>query len=240
MPLPNLNPFTPKSDSGVAELQRVLKTYVQITGYQPADPGAVDGIIGVKTTMAVIAMLPRVPGLPAEVRALAPVLTLMLATAEGKQQAFDLIRKNAGSISKAVIALEAYRIGTATGTPGTTPSTTAIKTGALNYAASLVWMGAAPTPGGAVPAMPAASIWFYDSWKRTYRVAVPQGTLAGFADYVEVAPAASRPNFGTEVGRGAFMSAVGQWWATPLGMAALGVLTLGGGYAAYRGARALL
>lgn len=238
--------WVPKSDSGVAELQRVLKTYVQITGYTPADPGTVDGIVGIKTVMAVVAMLPRVPGLPSEIRALAPVISLMLVTDDGRAQAFNLVKSNAGTISKAIIALEAYRIGTASGSPGATPTSTSIKAGTLQMhaAAAAVAAGMLPpvtaTGGGAIPTSPELSIWFYDVWKRSYRVAVPRGTLAGFTNYVEVAPAVSQPNFGTQVSRGAFMSAIGQWWGSPLGMAAIAAALAGGGYAAYRGARSFL
>ena len=236
--------WAPKSDSSVAELQRVLKVYVQLTGYAPADPGTVDGLVGLRTVTAVIAMIPRVPGLPAELRAIAPVLTLMLATDDGKKQAFDLVKKNAGTISKAIIGLQIYQVGSQGGSPGTTPTTTSIKNGMQHAGALLAISGMQPpassTSGGTVPTNPTTTIWFYDMWTRTFRVAVPRGTLGGFTDYVEVAPAASRPNFGTEVSRGAFMSATGRWWGSPLGMAAIAVGVIGGGYVAYRVARALL
>lgn len=248
---------TPVSDSGVAELQRVLKAYVQITGYAPADPGTVDGIVGIKTAMAVIAMLPRVPGLPDEVRALAPVISLMLATEDGRSQAFGIIKRNAGTISKGIIAMEAYRVGTSSPTappPGTTPTSTSVKANTLwhpganiNAVTSGQVAPAITTAGGAIPTNPALAIWFFDGFHffgfknaSVYRLAVPRGGLNGFADYVEVAPSASQPNFGTQVSRTAFMAAVGQWWWTVPGMIAIGAALAGGGYAAYRGARALL
>lgn len=241
---------TPTSDSGVAELQRVLKTYAQITGYTPADPGVVDGVIGIKTTMAVIAIVPRVPGLPSEVTAMVPVMALMLAAEDTRTQVFNLIKRNASLITKAIIALEAYRVGTGTGTapPATTPTSTSIKAGTLwqpgaNPYAATTMTATAPmvyTSGGAIPGDPTRAIWFRDAFTRRYRVAVPKQGLHGFADYVEVAPSASPPASGTQVSRTAFMSAIGKWWGTLPGMIALGAVGVGVGFAAYKGARAVI
>jgi len=100
------------SDPTVAELQRVLTVYAQATGYAPANPGAVDGIVGQPTAMAVAAIVPRLPGLPAEVVAMAPLISLMLATDQGRNEIFTLIKRNAGTITKAIVALEAYRLAT--------------------------------------------------------------------------------------------------------------------------------
>lgn len=230
----------PRSDSSVAELQRVLTTYAQITGFTPANPGPVDGIVGIKTTLAVVAMLPRVPGLPSEVTAMAPVIALLLATTDGQKQAFGLIQRNASTISRAIIALEAYRIGTASGTPGTTPTTTSIKTGRPGGFITNAVFTAAPTPDGAgVPTNPSMAIWFYDSFQHKYRVAVPRVSLgSSYVDYVEVAPAASRPTFGTEVTRLTFMSAVGKWWASPIGIAAIAGGVAAAAFVAYKGVQA--
>jgi hypothetical protein len=238
---------TPKSDSGVAELQRVLKAYVQLTGYAPADPGTVDGIVGARTAMAVIAMLPRVPGMPEEIRALAPVMALLLATADGQKQAYGIITRNAGTISKGIIALEAYRIGSGATTPPT-PTAASIKAGTLwqpggnPYAvtSNTVTAPIVYTAGGAIPGNPAQAIWFYDLFSRNYRLAVPKQGLSGFSDYVEVAPSMSEPNAGVRVSRSAFMSATGRWWGTYLGMAAIGFGAIGASVVAYRGARAVL
>jgi hypothetical protein len=100
------------SDPTVAELQRVLTIYAQATGYAPANPGAVDGIVGQRTALAVAAMVPRLPGLPAEVVAMAPLISLMLATDQGRNEIFALIKRQATTITRAVIALEAYRLAT--------------------------------------------------------------------------------------------------------------------------------
>jgi hypothetical protein len=222
------------SDSGVAELQRVLKAYVQVTGYTPADPGTVDGIVGVKTAMAVIAMLPRVPGIPEEVRAMAPVLSIMLATDDGKTQVYRTIKNNASTIAKAIIALEAYRVGTSSGSPATTATSTAIATNTFFNP------GAIATAGGAIPGDPRVTIWFYDGFRKVYRVAVPKAGLAGFSNYVEVSPSASLPAYGTQVSRNAFMSATGRWWGTYPGMAGIGVGVIAATAVAYRAVRAVL
>lgn len=100
------------SDPTVAELQRVLTVYANATGYAPANPGAVDGIVGQRTALAVAAMVPRLPGLPAEVVAMAPLISLMLATDQGRNEIFGLIKRNAPNITRAIIALEAYRLAT--------------------------------------------------------------------------------------------------------------------------------
>lgn len=103
---------TATSDATVAELQRVLTVYANATGYAPANPGPVDGIVGQRTALAVAAMVPRLPGLPAEVVAMAPLISLMLATDQGRNEIFALIKRNATNITRAVIALEAYRLAT--------------------------------------------------------------------------------------------------------------------------------
>ena len=100
------------ADATVAELQRVLTVYANATGYAPANPGPVDGIVGQRTAFAVAAMVPRLPGLPAEVVAMAPLISLMLATDQGRNEIFGLIKRNATNITRAVIALEAYRLAT--------------------------------------------------------------------------------------------------------------------------------
>lgn len=123
---------TATSDATVAELQRVLTVYANATGYAPANPGAVDGIVGQRTALAVAAMVPRLPSLPAEVTAMAPLISLMLATDQGRNEIFALIKRNATTISRAIIALEAYRLATqqqpATG-GGKTPGRTVILPG---------------------------------------------------------------------------------------------------------------
>jgi hypothetical protein len=108
MAAPGQTPQT--ADPAVAELQRVLTAYAQVTGFAPAFPGTVDGIVGVKTAMAVAAMIPRLPGMPSELVVFAPIISLALVTEDGRTQAFSLIKRNAGIISKAIIALEAYRL----------------------------------------------------------------------------------------------------------------------------------
>lgn len=237
MPAPGQTaPTPPKPDSGVAELQRVLKAYVAATGYAAADPGAVDGLVGPKTAMAVALVVPRIPDLPTAIKNMAPVM-IGLVVAGGDKAAFvyKLIRENASTIAAGIIAMEAYRAGTAASSGGTTPAqgTPAPRTAPrtrFNEALTAVLVSATGSP--AVPAMPTTAIWWAAG--NQYRVAVPQGTaLGGYSGYVEVAPSLTRPNFGTQVTRTDFLKAIGHWWATPAGIGGLvaGGLVVAGGLA---------
>jgi hypothetical protein len=230
MPAPGQTaPTPPKPDSGVAELQRVLKAYAAATGYTAADPGTVDGLVGIKTATAVAMMIPRIPDLPQTVRAMGPVMLMLLATDDGRTNVYKMIRENASTIAAGIIAMEAYRAGTAASSGGTTPAqgTPAPRT-RFNEALTAVLVSAAGSP--AVPAMPTTAIWWAAG--NQYRVAVPQGTaLGGYSGYVEVAPSLTRPNFGTQVTRTDFLKAIGHWWATPAGIGGLvagGLVVVGG------------
>jgi hypothetical protein len=238
MPAPGQTAATPpKPDSGVAELQRVLKAYVAATGYAAADPGTVDGLVGIKTATAVAMMIPRIPDLPQSVRAMGPVILMLLATDDGRASVYKMIRENASTIAGGIIAMEAYRAGTAASGGGSTPAqgTPAPRT-RFSEALTTVLVSAAGSP--AVPAMPTTTIWWYAG--NQYRVAVPRSaTLGGYTDYVEVAPSLTRPNFGTQVSRTDFFKAIGHWWATPIGIGGLvagGLVVVGG---AVLGVRAL-
>lgn len=246
MPAPGQTaPTPPKPDSGVAELQRVLKAYVAATGYAAADPGAVDGLVGPKTAMAVALVVPRIPDLPTAIKNMAPVMIMLIAAGGDKAASvYKLIRENASTIAGGIIAMEAYRAGAAAAasSSGAPAPTSMTATGTLpprsrfDAALTSALVSAAGSP--AVPAMPATTIWWYDGAR--YRVAVPQGTsLGGYSGYVEVAPSATRPNFGTQVTRTDFLKAIGHWWATPIGIGGLvvGGLVVAGGIAV--GIRAL-
>jgi hypothetical protein len=243
---------TPKSDSGVAELQRVLAAYAQATGYTAANPGPIDGIVGTQTALAVIAMLPKIPNLPDAVRSMATVMPMMLATDDGKQAMFNLIRNNASGIAKAIVAMEVVRVTTGSGTPGTPTTSTggkaawAVVSNAAAMPGGALWLPVL-TPGGSPAA--ALAIWYFDGFHlpfmkgaNVFRVAVPRGSAlaGGYENYVEIAPSASQPAYGTPVSRTTFFTATGQWWKTPFGMAAIGVGAAGAGFAAYKGARWVL
>lgn len=222
-----------KSDSSVAELQRVLATYATITGFTPANPGKATGIVDMPTVMAVVAILPKVPKLPKEVIVLPAIVALYAATDDGKKQLFDLVKAYAGSVSKAIIALEVYQVGSGSVVP-VTPVKASVKSGTIfNQAGAMIMQnlatGTVATAGGIIPGNPALAIWFYDNWSKSYRIAVPMGSLAGYSNYVEVSTAVSKPAQGTEVNRSTFMSATGKWWLTTGGMAAVagGVVGLG-------------
>lgn len=237
MPAPGQTaPTPPKPDSGVAELQRVLKAYVAATGYTAADPGTVDGLVGIKTATAVAMMIPRIPDLPQTVRAMGPVMLMLMATEEGRANVYKMIRENASMIAGGIIAMEAYRAGTAATSSGTPAQGTPAPRTRFGEALTAVLVSAAGSP--AVPAMPTTTIWWAANGQ--YRVAVPQGTsLGGYSNYVEVAPSLTRPNFGTQVTRADFLKAIGHWWATPVGIGGLvaGGLVIVGGLAL--GVRAL-
>jgi hypothetical protein len=236
MPAPGQTaPTPPKPDSGVAELQRVLKAYVAATGYTAADPGTVDGLVGIKTATAVAMMIPRIPDLPQTVRAMGPVILMLLATDDGRANVYKMIRENASAIAGGIIAMEAYRASAATNStsaPAATTTTVTMAPGTprtrFNEALASVLVAAAGSP--AVPAMPTTTIWWAANGQ--YRVAVPQGTsLGGYSNYVEVAPSLTRPNFGTQVTRAEFLKAIGHWWATPVGIGGLavgGLVVVGG------------
>lgn len=165
------------SDPTVAELQRVLTVYANATGYAPANPGAVDGIVGQRTALAVAAMVPRLPGLPAEVVAMAPLISLMLATDQGKNEIFALIKRNATNISRAVIALEAYRLATqqqpASG-GGKTPGRTVILPGVF-------------TPPAPQPPQPTPPPFLVPWWQTTGgKVAIGAGVAATLLTLVVV------------------------------------------------------
>lgn len=239
MPAPGQTAATPpKPDTGVAELQRVLKAYVAATGYTAADPGAVDGLVGIKTATAVALMIPRIPDLPTVVQAMGPVMLMLLATDDGRTNVYKMIRENASTIAAGIIAMEAYRAGTAASSASGAPTTAGATSPRVRFDAALTSALVSAAGSPAVPAMPATAIWWYDGTQ--YRVAVPQGTaLGGYSGYTEVAPSLTRPNFGAQVTRTDFLKAIGHWWATPAGISGLiaGGLVIVGGLAL--GVRAL-
>lgn len=174
-------------DPNVKELQRVLAIYAQATGYAPANPGAADGIVGQRTAMAVAAVVPRLPGLPAEVVAMAPLISLALATDQGRTEIFGLIKRNAVNITRAVIALEAYRL--ATQQQPTTPS------GGGKVPGRVILPGilAPPTPQPQSPAVPPPP--FMVPWWQTTggKVAIGAGVAATLLTFVVVIRAFAPP-----------------------------------------------
>lgn len=232
---------TPKPDSSVAELQRTLKTYAQLTQYPPADPGVVDGIVGTSTALAVIMIVPRVPRVPDEIKALARLGPLALSNDDVRVALFKAITSYASYISGAIIAMQVVTTATGTAPPagGGRPAH-ALAPDA--YTGAVTGWQVYTTPGGAVPTNPATAIFYRDFWTQSYRVAVPRGAglgAGGYVNYVEVSPAKSRPALGTEVSRDTFMSATGKWWGTTVGILGIAVAAVGGGAGVYYGARAL-
>lgn len=184
--------------TAVKQMQQALKVYAQGTGYTAADPGAVDGVVGNQTINAVIAMVPLLPGLPDEIKALAPLGPLIMTNADARNRAKSFITAQASKIHSAIIGLGAYQIAVGkTPTSQTPPSPPR-------------WLPVGPTSGGsdAPPVGAGTAIYFYDRGRNMYRVAVP-----GAGGYVEVAPSATRP-LGNEVTKTQFLTAIGQWYAT--------------------------
>lgn len=245
-----------KPDSGVVELQKTLTNYATATGFTPANPGTTSGLVDDKTIMAVAAVMPRVPGIPSEVKgALALGPAAILLSSDLRDLAAKTIKGYAGYITKAIIALGVYQVangGAPTQPPPTgTTSTTHVKSATVwaqhqqLLAESVKNLApAAPpvvTPGGVLPGDPKLAIWYYDSLKRIYRVAVPRpaGLSGGYQNYIEAAPSASKPAFGTEVTRMTFAHAIGSWWATPTGMVTIGGGVLGAMALTITGMRAI-
>lgn len=224
------------------KLQKALTTFAQSTGFTLANPGRIDGIIDLKTVGAVVAVIPKVPGLPSEIRDVLPFLYLAAQYDTGTaDRLITLVHRYAAAIAKAVIAVGVHTVVTGGApqppAPGGGKASWALVSDAASTGGFHVY-----TPPGATGGGPLTStIWFYDRWKRTYRVAVPRGTLAGeYKNYVEIAPSVARPAGGTEVSRSAFFSAVGQWWMTTPGMIAMGAGAIVLGGAAFYTARTVL
>lgn len=179
---------TQVSDPAVAELQRVLIVYAQATGFTPALPGPVDGIVGTQTALAVMAMVPRLPGLPSEIVAMAPLISLVLATDQGRAEVFGLVRRNAANISRAVIVLEAYRL--ATGAGGGAPPAPPPAGGWKSQTVRQQWASGvlAPPPASAPPAPPPAGGGLLVPWWQTTKgkIAIGAGVAAALLATVVV------------------------------------------------------
>lgn len=240
---------TPKPDSSVAELQRTLKAYAQLVHYAPADPGTVDGIVGVKTATAVLLVVPRIPKIPDEIKAVAMLGPLALANDDMRKEVFKLITNYASTISAAIIAAQVIQATTGGGSATSSTTATGGKKPATNSIAALLpgitaagWQTQAAPGGGIVPTNPANTIFFWDFWTQRYRVAVPRGAglgAGGYVNYVEVASAQSRPAMGTEVNRDAFMHATGKWWGTTVGIIGIALGAVAATGAAYAGVQAV-
>lgn len=244
---PGDTPDKPKADSSVAELQRTLKAYADLVHYPAADPGPVDGIVGTQTATAVLMVIPRIPKIPDEVRALAMLGPLALSNADLRAQMFKTITSYASYISAAIIAAQVGQaiVGDGSAAP---PTVGGKRPAAVSAASQLVnmtmtgWQTQAAPGGGTIPTNPASAIFFWDFWTQRYRVAVPRGAglgAGGYVNYVEVAPAQSRPATGTEVSRNAFMHATGKWWGTTAGIVGLTLGVVAAGGAAYAGVQAI-
>lgn len=201
----------------VKSMQQALHAYATAVGFAPAEPGAIDGIVGNQTMTAVIAMVPLLPVIPSEVKAIAQLGPIALASPDVAKQAKKYITSNAGKIRDGIIGLAAYQVATGKlPKPGITTlipiTVTAVQPGAAG--------------GGLTNA-----IYFYDTWRNTYRVALPAGLQGLSAAYVEVGPTTAKPAAGTQVSRTTFLMQTGQWYKTTpaiAGFVATGIAALGG------------
>lgn len=195
-------------NSNVKKMQQALATYAKVTGYAAANPGPVDGIVGTQTVNAVIAMIPMIPKLPSEIKTLATIAPIILVDADAMKRAKSFITSKAPEITKGIVGLAAYQAGTGTLPTPVNPPTQ---------------LPVGPTAPGAATGGSNA-IFFYDTRRGAYRVAVPAGLMGLGAAYREVAPTTVRPA-GREVSRNDFYVATGQWYATWWG---IGLLVAGG------------
>lgn len=195
------------ANAAVKQMQQALKVYAQSTGYSAADPGATDGVVGVRTINAVIAMVPLLPSMPDEIKALAPLGPLIMTSADARSRATTFITTHASKIHAGIVGLAAYQV--AVGGKPTNVSTETPPRG----------LPVGPTAQTPPVATTGTAIYFYDRGRNAYRVAVPRA-----GGYVEMAPSPTRP-LGNEVTRTQFLTAVGQWYATWWG---LGLLAAGG------------
>lgn len=202
----------PLPSSAVKNMQQALHAYATTVGFAPAEPGAIDGIVGDRTVNAVVAMVPLLPVIPAEIKSIAQLGPIALASPQVMAKAKTYIASNASKIRDGIIGLAAYQVAT-----GKTPKPS------LNINPLVV--GVVVNPGS----VSSSAIWFYDSWKRQYRVALPAGLQGLGAAYVEVMPSATQPAGGTQVSRTTFLTQIGKWYATFWGIGAIATTVVAGG-----------
>lgn len=211
---------SPKPDSSVKELQRVLAAYATANNYPAANPGPETGFVDIMTTMAVVAITQRIPKLPTEISVLFYTAGPLMLTADGRTAVFALIRRFASYISTAVLAIQVINTdagGPAAPTPGVKPPHAAIVSALISQAVSQL------------PGATQGAIYFHDTWKKVFRVAKPAQDK-----YIEIEPAQSPPAAGREVDRSTFMKSIGRWWATTGNLAVFtGIFVVGGGLAAF-------
>lgn len=99
-------PAAPKADANVKDLQLALAAYAAAVGYPAANPGVDSGIVDIPTTMAVVATIPRIPGIPDEVALLAYTVGPLMLSEEGRARVFALIKDHAQLITGAITAIQ--------------------------------------------------------------------------------------------------------------------------------------
>jgi hypothetical protein len=109
----------PPFSEDVKGLQQALATYATTNNYPPANPGPETGIVDIPTTMAVVATIPRIPGIPAEIAVLTYTIGPLMISEEGRNKVFTLIHDHAKLITSAIVAIQVV----ATPTPPPIPET---------------------------------------------------------------------------------------------------------------------
>lgn len=110
-------PQPPKSDEDVKTLQQALAAYATANNYPAANPGAETGIVDIATTMAVVATISRIPGIPPEIAVLAYTVGPLMVSEEGRTKVFTLIRDHAKLITGAITAIQVVATPTAPPVP---------------------------------------------------------------------------------------------------------------------------
>lgn len=124
----------------VKTMQQALAAYATATGYPLANPGSADGIIGPQTRNAVLAVLPRLPKLPSEVRSLLQYGAFASVVPEVAATIDRLIVQYASEITVAIKLLQVTQTpSTPTGAGTTATTTTPMTTSPAASSGSPAW-----------------------------------------------------------------------------------------------------
>lgn len=179
----------------VEKLQQVLKAYAQVSGNTMADPGTVDGIVGVKTRMAIQAVLPYLTGKISSTvaTALTVAITAASMSPSAAAQIDQAITQYASQLTLGIAAITTYRAATA---PQTAPTATT-----------------PPSPTAALPTVNTA-----------ISTARRAGTLQALQSQVATLAPGINPSSPTAADRYGFLpGSSATWYKTWWGMSLIGV-----------------
>lgn len=144
----------------VEGLQSALKSLAQAANWPAADPGPIDGVVGVKTLTAVNAVINNVQEIPSTVRtALTVVLALAMTDAESRAKAFELVATYASELTTAITVAIARYSGA---NPPSNTGTGQIKIGTVKhmFATKGVQVTRGPSSGGSFWTPPPGTPWY--------------------------------------------------------------------------------